>query len=63
MASIVGPGTETGVEAAWLRGEGLTDSPIVLKPQESGVTDDVFVACPVTTGGPSSSGSSAAPTS
>jgi biotin carboxylase len=32
--------------AAWLRREGLEDSPIVLKPQESGGTDDVFVAQP-----------------
>ncbi|MEU3644517.1 ATP-grasp domain-containing protein [Lentzea sp. NPDC034063] len=32
--------------AAWLRREGLEDSPIVLKPQESGGTDDVFVAMP-----------------
>ncbi|MFJ8966176.1 ATP-grasp domain-containing protein [Lentzea sp. NPDC102401] len=32
--------------AAWLRREGLEDSPIVVKPQESGGTDDVFVAMP-----------------
>ncbi|GGU41731.1 ATP-grasp domain-containing protein [Lentzea flava] len=32
--------------AAWLRREGLEDAPIVLKPQESGGTDDVFVARP-----------------
>ncbi|MEV6244075.1 ATP-grasp domain-containing protein [Lentzea sp. NPDC051838] len=32
--------------AAWLRREGLEGSPIVLKPQESGGTDDVFVAQP-----------------
>jgi biotin carboxylase len=32
--------------AGWLLREGLTDSPIVLKPQESGGTDDVFVAMP-----------------
>ncbi|MDX8149385.1 ATP-grasp domain-containing protein [Lentzea sp. BCCO 10_0061] len=32
--------------AAWLRREGLENSPIVLKPQESGGTDDVFVAMP-----------------
>ncbi|MFS8100689.1 ATP-grasp domain-containing protein [Lentzea alba] len=32
--------------AAWLLREGLTESPIVLKPQESGGTDDVFVALP-----------------
>ncbi|MET8763018.1 ATP-grasp domain-containing protein [Lentzea sp. NPDC004782] len=35
-----------GEVAAWLRREGLADSPIVLKPQESGGTDDVFVARP-----------------
>lgn len=32
--------------AGWLRREGLENSPIVLKPQESGGTDDVFVAQP-----------------
>ncbi|WP_439659944.1 ATP-grasp domain-containing protein [Lentzea sp. HUAS TT2] len=32
--------------AAWLRREGLENSPIVLKPQESGGADDVFVAMP-----------------
>lgn len=32
--------------AGWLRREGLENSPIVLKPQESGGTDDVFVARP-----------------
>ncbi|SFR28350.1 ATP-grasp domain-containing protein [Lentzea waywayandensis] len=32
--------------AAWLRREDLEHSPIVLKPQESGGTDDVFVAMP-----------------
>ncbi|MET9629897.1 ATP-grasp domain-containing protein [Lentzea sp. NPDC006480] len=32
--------------AAWLRREELLGSPIVLKPQESGGTDDVFVAQP-----------------
>ncbi|GAB2822841.1 ATP-grasp domain-containing protein [Lentzea nigeriaca] len=35
-----------GEVAAWLRREGLEDAPIVLKPQESGGTDDVFVAQP-----------------
>lgn len=37
--------SETEV-AAWLRREGLADSPIVLKPQESGGTDDVLVSMP-----------------
>lgn len=32
--------------AAWLRCERLENSPIVLKPQHSGDTDDVFVAMP-----------------
>ncbi len=32
--------------AAWLRREGLESSPIVLKPQHSGDTDDVFVVMP-----------------
>ncbi|SDH07606.1 hypothetical protein SAMN05216553_115161 [Lentzea fradiae] len=32
--------------AAWLRREGLESSPIVLKPEHSGDTDDVFVAMP-----------------
>jgi biotin carboxylase len=32
--------------AGWLRREGLENSSIVLKPQESGGTDDVFVALP-----------------
>ncbi|MFI6095321.1 ATP-grasp domain-containing protein [Lentzea sp. NPDC051213] len=32
--------------AGWLRREGLENSPIVLKPQESGGTDDVFVSMP-----------------
>ncbi|MFD5828450.1 ATP-grasp domain-containing protein [Lentzea sp. NPDC060358] len=35
-----------GEVAAWLRREGLENSPIVLKPQHSGDTDDVFVAMP-----------------
>jgi biotin carboxylase len=39
--------SDSAVEvAAWLRREGLENSPIVLKPQESGGTDDVFVAMP-----------------
>jgi hypothetical protein len=32
--------------AGWLRREGLENSSIVLKPQESGGTDDVFVSMP-----------------
>ncbi|WP_434442469.1 ATP-grasp domain-containing protein [Lentzea sp. E54] len=32
--------------AAWLRREGLESSPIVLRPQDSRDTDDVFVAMP-----------------
>ncbi|HEX7308923.1 ATP-grasp domain-containing protein [Lentzea sp.] len=32
--------------AAWLRREGLDGTPIVLQPQDSGDTDDVFVAMP-----------------
>ncbi|HUQ60293.1 ATP-grasp domain-containing protein [Lentzea sp.] len=32
--------------AAWLRREGLENSPVVLKPQHSGDMDDVFVAMP-----------------